>query len=56
MNLKRCEQCGYTVRCCEDDCPRCGSEMIDERDVKISCAGVMGKYGIERSDNPLPAR
>jgi len=31
--LKRCKECGL-ARCCDDDCPKCGGEMIDERDLK----------------------
>jgi len=35
--MKRCEDCGHTVRCCEDDCPICGGQMLDERDMPKGC-------------------
>lgn len=38
--MKICEKCGYTVKCCEDDCPRCGSELKDERDIKGCSVGT----------------
>lgn len=34
--MKVCNECGHTVRCCEDDCPICGGEMRDERDM-VGC-------------------
>jgi predicted Zn-ribbon and HTH transcriptional regulator len=39
IQMLRCEECGHTAKCCEEDCPKCGGVMIDERDFKIKCAG-----------------
>lgn len=47
--------CGYSVRCCEEFCPRCGDELVDERNLSQNCEinKTRGIYGNQSNFNPI---